>query len=105
MGGRVAAGRVVAAADVPARLAHPQVDPAAAGREALLTAGDAVGDVEELDRVEVRAGGHGPMVAVRQAASERLGATPQAACTRPRSSAPARPGGSSARRATAPRGR
>src|SRR5437660_1601068 len=41
--GRVPAGRVVTAPDVPAFLAQPQVDPPAAGREALLAAFRCIG--------------------------------------------------------------
>ncbi len=62
MGGGVAPRRVVAAADVAAGLAHAQVDPARALGQALLAARDGVGELEALDRVEMRAGGHQVMV-------------------------------------------
>src|SRR5215216_3965117 len=52
---RVAPGGVVAAAYVPARLAHAQVHPAPAGDEAFLAARDVVRRIEELDGFEVRA--------------------------------------------------
>src|SRR5215210_253262 len=54
----VPVGRGVAAADLPAGLAHPQVHPAVARLQALLAAGDLVRLGEVLDLVEVRAGGH-----------------------------------------------
>src|SRR5215218_2838512 len=54
----VPVGRGVAAADLPAGLAHPQVDPAVSRLQALLAAGDLVRLGEVLDLVEVRAGGH-----------------------------------------------
>jgi len=63
MGGRVTAGRVVAAADVPARLAHAQVDPLRAGGQALPAAGDRLGELEAFYRVEVGAASHAAMVA------------------------------------------
>jgi hypothetical protein len=63
MGGRMAAWGVVAAADVPARLAHAQMNPARAGGQALLAAGNRLGELEAFDRVEVRAGSHDLMVA------------------------------------------
>ena len=50
--------RAVAAADVPAGLAHAQVHPPATGFQALLAAGDLGGRLEELDLAEVRADGH-----------------------------------------------
>src|SRR3954452_18756775 len=65
MPGREAAERVVAAADVAAGLAHPQVDPAPTGREALLAPLDGLGQLEDLYGVEVGAGGHASMVATR----------------------------------------
>ncbi len=54
--GRVFALRVVAAADVTAGLAHPQVDPLHAEGQALLAARDLRRKVEALDRIEVCAG-------------------------------------------------
>jgi hypothetical protein len=51
--GRVLAFGVVAAADVAAGLAHPQVDPAHSQLQALLAAGDLVREVQVLDRIEV----------------------------------------------------
>src|SRR5690606_17110566 len=56
MGGGVAAGRAVAAPDVAARGAAPEVDPAAATGEALSTAVAARRCIPY--GVEVRAGGH-----------------------------------------------
>src|SRR3954451_20451514 len=58
----VLVGRGVAAADRPARLAQPQVDPAVAGLEALLAAGDRLRRLEDLDLVQVRAGRHTPIL-------------------------------------------
>jgi hypothetical protein len=55
VGGGVFADRVVAATDVPTGLAHPQMDPAPAGRQALLTTLDLVRQVEEVNRVEMGA--------------------------------------------------
>src|SRR5579864_9765019 len=52
---RVLVGRVVAATDLAALHAHAQVHPAAAGLEAFLAAGDRVGQLGELDRVEMAA--------------------------------------------------
>src|SRR3954468_11570890 len=49
----------VAAADLPAARAHPQVPPAAADREALLATLDRVGEGREADLVEMGAVGHG----------------------------------------------
>jgi transcription elongation factor GreA len=54
--GRVFARRVVAATDVAAGLAHPQVDPLHAELQALLAAGDLRREIEMLDRVEMCAG-------------------------------------------------
>jgi hypothetical protein len=55
--------RVVAATDVAAGLAHPQVDPAHPQRQALLAAGDLLGQIEELNRVEMGAfGGRLPKI-------------------------------------------
>jgi hypothetical protein len=53
---RVPVRRRVAAADLPAGLAHAQVKPAVAGLQALLAAGDVLGELGDLDLVEVRAG-------------------------------------------------
>src|SRR3954447_321171 len=55
----------VAAADLPAARAHPQVHPAAADREPLLATLDRVGEGREADLVEMGAVGHGspPVVA------------------------------------------
>src|SRR2546423_2956376 len=52
--GGVPVGRVVTAADVATRHAHPQVHPLAADAQAVLAPGAARGDVDDL--VEVRAG-------------------------------------------------
>lgn len=60
---RVTAGRVVAAADVAARLAHAQVDPACAVGQAVLAAGNGFRELEAFYRVEVAAGSQGAMVA------------------------------------------
>src|SRR4051794_10484959 len=57
--GRVAIGRGVAAADVPALQADAQVHPAAARGEAVLAAVHGVGQLAQEDVVEVGAGGHG----------------------------------------------
>jgi len=51
--GGVLARRVVAAADVPARVSHAQVHPPTAACEALLAASDAFGQLRELDAVEM----------------------------------------------------
>src|SRR5207247_2082412 len=59
VGRGVTAGRVVAASDVTAAVAHPQVDPASPRLQALLAAGDVGGRLEEFDGVQVRAGLHG----------------------------------------------
>jgi hypothetical protein len=59
MGGRVTAGGVVAAADVPAGLAHAQVNPLRAARQALLASGDRIGELEAFYRVQVRTGRDG----------------------------------------------
>jgi transcription elongation factor GreA len=56
VGGGVLAFGVVAAADVPAALAHAQVDPLHPEPQALLAAGDFNRRIEELDRADVRAG-------------------------------------------------
>ncbi len=56
--GRMTAGRAVAAADVTARLAHPQVHPPAAGGQALLAAGDLRRQLKQLDLIDVAARGH-----------------------------------------------
>src|SRR5262249_1144365 len=59
MGGGVPVRRVVAAADLPAAQAHPQVDPAAADLEALLAAEGRLRQLGHLDRIEVGTGvGH-----------------------------------------------
>jgi hypothetical protein len=55
--GRVLAGRVVTAADMPARLAHPQVNPYPTCLQALFAAGTTRRDVADL--IEVRALAHG----------------------------------------------
>src|SRR5918996_1126499 len=55
--------RGVAAADDPARLTQPQVNPAVAALQALGAAGDRLGGLEQLDLVQVRAGGHAPTLA------------------------------------------
>src|SRR6185295_3351160 len=74
VGGRVPAGRVVAAADVPALLAHAQVDPLHALREALLATGDLSRGVEVPDRLEMGAGrSRAITLARRSAASARVG--------------------------------
>jgi transcription elongation factor GreA len=56
VGSRVLAWRVVAAADVAAALAHAQMDPAHAERQALLAAGGVDRWIEVLDRIEMGAG-------------------------------------------------
>src|SRR5215208_927567 len=55
---RVPVRRGVAAPDLPAARAHPQVHPAAADREALLAAVDRLGEGRDADLIEVRAVGH-----------------------------------------------
>src|SRR4051794_27692330 len=57
--GRVLAWRAVAAADMPAFEADPQVQPGAALREALLAAVDGFRQLGDVYVVEMRAGGHG----------------------------------------------
>jgi hypothetical protein len=52
----VFARRVVAAADVAAHLAHPQVLPAHSLRQTLLATGDLGGQLEVLDFADVGAG-------------------------------------------------
>src|SRR5438270_7401787 len=56
--GRVPVRRRVAAADLPAGLAHAQVHPAGADLQALLAAGDRLGQGRVLDLVEVAADAH-----------------------------------------------
>jgi hypothetical protein len=51
--GGVLARGVIAAADVPARVAHAQVHPPTAACEALLAASDGFGQLRELDAVEM----------------------------------------------------
>src|SRR5690242_16938873 len=51
---RVLALGVVAAADVAAGLAHPQMDPPHPERQALFTALHVLRDIEELDGIEMR---------------------------------------------------
>ena len=58
MGRRVAVRRVVAARDVTAGRAAPQVHPPAVDLQAVLAAGDVLGHVAELDGVQVRARCH-----------------------------------------------
>jgi hypothetical protein len=53
--GGVLAGGVVAAADVAAGLAHPQMDPPPSGRQALLAALNRAREIEIGDRVEMGA--------------------------------------------------
>jgi len=53
--GRVAVRRRVAAADLPAGLAHAQVQPAAADLQALLAAGERLGQLRDLHHVQMRA--------------------------------------------------
>jgi hypothetical protein len=55
VGGGVAVGRLVAAADVPAFRADPQVEPRAAGDKAVLAAVDGLRELAELDVVVVTA--------------------------------------------------
>src|SRR5690242_6315423 len=57
VGGGVLARGVVAAADVAAGLAHPQVDPAHPHRQTLLAALDLVREVEVGDRLQMGTGG------------------------------------------------
>src|SRR5262245_46778760 len=54
---RMPVRRLVAAADLPADLAHPKMEPAIAGRQAVLAAGDRLGQLGDLDLVEVGADG------------------------------------------------
>ena len=56
--GRVPVRRRVAAPDLPAGLAHAQVEPAVAGLQALLAARDRLGELGHADLVEVAALGH-----------------------------------------------
>jgi len=60
VGGGVFAWGVVAAADVAAGLAHPQVDPLHVQLQALLAARDLTRRVEDLDRADMGAGGSRP---------------------------------------------
>src|SRR3954464_12678392 len=69
--GRVAPGRVVAAADVAAGLAHAQVHPLHALGEAFLAAGEGLWNLQDLDLVEVGATGHGQRLPGRQHAMAR----------------------------------
>ena len=62
MASGVTARRVVATADVAARLAHPQVNPARAHGQAFLATGNQLGELEAFYRVQVAAGGHEVMV-------------------------------------------
>jgi ribosomal protein S18 acetylase RimI-like enzyme len=54
----VAVGRVIAAAGLPALEADAQVQPLAAGGEAFRASLDRLGQLGDLDVIEVRAGGH-----------------------------------------------
>ena len=56
--GRMTSRRAVAAADVPAGLAHPQVHPSPAAGQALLAAGDLGWQLEQLHLIDVAAHGH-----------------------------------------------
>jgi hypothetical protein len=56
--GGVTVGRVVAAADVPALEADPQVQPRLALRQALFAAVDGLGQLRDLDVIEMGAGWH-----------------------------------------------
>ena len=58
VGSGVAAGRVVTAADVPAAEADPQMQPDAALAKALLTAVHALGQLYDIDLVQVGANCH-----------------------------------------------
>jgi hypothetical protein len=55
---RVPLGRVVAAADVAAFEADPQVKPGLAGRQAFFAAGDGIGERGDLDLLAVLAEDH-----------------------------------------------
>ena len=68
--------RVIAATDVAACLAHAQMHPMPTGGQALLTARYLLGRVEDLNRVEMSANGHRPIVTQTGASSE-LGADRQ----------------------------
>ena len=56
--GGVLVRRVVAAADLAALEADPQMEPGVAHLQALLAALDGLGQVRDLDLVEMAAGGH-----------------------------------------------
>ena len=85
--GRVAAGRVVAAADVAAGLAHAQVHPLRRRSPGTPRSRRRVGKLQDLDAVEVTTGGHPGMVAARVRRRARAApARPHAASTRPCSS-------------------
>ena len=57
MGGRMLVRRVIAAADLAALEADAQVQPLVAGGEAVLTTEHRLGQLGDLDVVQVRAGG------------------------------------------------
>ena len=59
VGGGVPVGRVVAAADLAALEADPEMKPLAARGEAVLAALDGVGQFSDQNVVEMSAGGHG----------------------------------------------
>jgi transcription elongation factor GreA len=69
--GGVLARRVVAAADVSARLAHPQMDPFHPLGQALLATGNLRRQVEALNRFEVGAGRSRPSTLARRLRSQR----------------------------------
>jgi len=71
--GRVAVGGVVAAADVAALQADAQVQPLAAAGEAVLAAGDGLGQLGDQDLVEVAANSGRPLRAGEFAAATGQG--------------------------------
>jgi hypothetical protein len=60
--GCMAARGIVAAADVAADLAHPQMHPAHSLGQALFAALDLIRQLEHFDSIDMRAGRHCPMV-------------------------------------------
>src|SRR5205085_1302819 len=80
---RVPVGRGVAAADPPARLAHPKVQPAAARSKALLTARDLLRRVGDENLVEVGAGGDGATLSGEPASFQARWGAPGGTVTGP----------------------
>src|SRR5688500_2283007 len=91
----VPVGRGVAAADLPAGLAHPQMHPAVARLQALLAAGDLLRRLDDLDLVEVLAAGHQPGIltenTVRPGSDSTVSAPPWRSTTIRRAVASPRP--------------